>query len=250
VLRIGRVEVDLELPAQPSLNIQMKEGDTIYLVFQQLPGFVREHHIRLSGATCGDNAPEAAAVNRPPPVSDIDHFLSAMKDVRQVYQDKVRIPGSRKDHPCINRGVNSYLMNKALEGGCSLNVVNLPEYMEGYVDGLNPLTMEKLRNGEFSVQAILDLHGLSVNDAMDAFAAFVAQSIRKRICCVGIIHGRGLKSTKGPVLKGRLREWIIRAMHRKWVVAFCSPKMADGGPGATTILLRLRPEKKKIHIIG
>jgi DNA-nicking Smr family endonuclease len=250
VLYVGRVEVGLEVPSQPSLNIRMKKDDTIYRVFQQLPGFVKEHHIRLCGATHGDNVPDAPAVNGPPSLSDIDHFLSEMKDVRQVYQDKVRIPDSRKDRPSVSRGAIDYLMNTALEGRCSLNVANLPEYMEGYVDGLNPLTMEKLRNGEFSVQAVLDLHGLSVDDAQDAFVAFIARSIRKRVCCVRIIHGRGLKSTKAPVLKGRLKEWIIKAMHRKWVVAFCSPKMADGGPGATTILLRLRPEKKKLHIIG
>ena len=226
----------------------MKEDETIYRVFQHLAGFVREHHIQLTGTTrCG--APDPSATNRPA-FSDLDHFLLEMKDVTQIDQDKARIPDPRRDRPREGRRMVSHVMDIALDEKCGLNVVNLPEYMEGYIDGLNPLTMEKLRNGEFSVQSVLDLHGLSVSGANDAFGAFIGHSIQRGVRCVRIIHGRGLKSRKGPVLKENLKEWIIRAMCRKWVVAFCSPKMADGGPGATTILLRLRPEKKKLHIVG
>ena len=141
-------------------------------------------------------------------------------------------------------------MEEILEEEHSLNVVNLPEYMEGYVDDLNPLVMEKLRNGEFSVQMVLDLHGLSADDAHDTFRTFIHDAVQSQVCCVRVIHGRGLKSKSGPVLKEKLKEWIVRAMHRKWVVAFASSKMSDGGPGATTILLRARAQKKKLHIIG
>jgi DNA-nicking Smr family endonuclease len=74
--------------------------------------------------------------------------------------------------------------------------------------------------------------------------------VQSQICCVAVIHGRGLKSRSGPVLKEKLKEWIVRAMHRKWVVAFSSSKMSAGGPGATIMLLRARAHKKRIHIIG
>lgn len=141
-------------------------------------------------------------------------------------------------------------MDEILKEEHTLNVINLPEYMEGYVDDLNPLVMEKLRNGEFSVQKVLDLHGLSADDAHDVFRSFIHDAVQSQICCIKVIHGRGLKSRSGPVLKEKLKEWIVRAMHRKWVVAFSSSKMSAGGPGATTILLRTRAHKKRIHIIG
>jgi DNA-nicking Smr family endonuclease len=44
--------------------------------------------------------------------------------------------------------------------------------------------------------------------------------------------------------------WIIKAMHRKWIIAFSNALMNDGGPGATYILLKKNPLKKRIHIIG
>jgi DNA-nicking Smr family endonuclease len=59
-----------------------------------------------------------------------------------------------------------------------------------------------------------------------------------------------LKSKEKPVLKERLKSWILKAMNRKWIVAFSSCKMCDGGPGATYILLRKTPKKNRIHILG
>ena len=122
--------------------------------------------------------------------------------------------------------------------------------MEGFVEGINPITMEKLRRGEFSVQKILDLHGYSIDDADELFQIFIKDTVREGLKCVKIIHGRGLKSKGAPVLKEHLKTWIIKAMHRKWVLAFSNAIMSDGGPGATYILLKKNPVKKQIHIMG
>jgi len=122
--------------------------------------------------------------------------------------------------------------------------------MEGYAEGTNPVTIEKLKNGEFSVQKTLDLHGLSIDSARESFEGFISNSIKSGLNCVKVVHGRGLKSKNVPVLKEKLKVWIIRAMNRKWVMAFSSARMCDGGPGATYILLKKNPVKKKIHIYG
>ncbi len=131
-----------------------------------------------------------------------------------------------------------------------VNVTNLPEYMEGCVEGTNPVTMEKLRAGEYSIQKVLDLHGLRTQEAYELFQSFIKEAVRSNSRCVKIIHGRGLKSKQEPVLKSRLKEWILRAMHRRWVLAFASSTMRGGGPGATNILLRQQPKKQKLNIIG
>jgi len=110
--------------------------------------------------------------------------------------------------------------------------------------------MERLRRGEFSVQKILDLHGCSIDNANELFQAFIKDVVREGLKCVKIIHGRGLKSKSVPVLKEHLKAWIIKAMHRRWVLAFSNALMSDGGPGATYILLKKNPAKRHIHIIG
>ena len=141
-------------------------------------------------------------------------------------------------------------IDRALRNGLALDVVNLPEYMEGYAEGLNPLTMEKLRQGEFSIEKTLDLHGLDTVNAERAFSVFLQQAVREGLRCIRVIHGRGLKSKEKPVLKESLKGWIIRAMNRRWIVAFASARMADGGTGATYLLLKGKPSKKRVHVVG
>jgi DNA-nicking Smr family endonuclease len=143
-----------------------------------------------------------------------------------------------------------HLLEEAVRDKRKLNVTNMPEYMEGYAEGINPVTLDKLKNSVFSIQKTLDLHGLSLEDAQKTFEEFITDSIKNGFNCVKVVHGRGLKSRNVPVLKENLKSWIIRAINRKWVTAFSSARMCDGGPGATYILLNKNPVKKRIHILG
>ncbi len=225
----------------------MKKDDSIYHVFNDLPDFIKDHRIRTD-----KEEPAEVPAPKPPVPDEQDEFLDAMRGVRKVDRKKQRL--HRKAAHVIQAGPTTgnetHLMDETLKEGHAFNVVNLPEYMEGYVDAVSPLVMEKLRSGEFSIQKVLDLHGLSAHDAYEVFQEFMEEAVHSQIRCIKIIHGRGLKSKGGPVLKEKLKGWIVRAMHRKWVVAFASSKMSAGGPGATTILLRTRADKKKLHIIG
>jgi DNA-nicking Smr family endonuclease len=175
-----------------------------------------------------------------------------MKDMRQLQRD---------NNEAAPRGVSKAVhrahepdaaqqIRDAIDENHTLNVVNMPEYVEGYAKGTNPLTLEKLRRGEFSAQGTLDLHGFPVEEARLLFEEFMRNAVLSGQHCVKIIHGRGLKSRQEPVLKGNLKRWILRAMHRKWITAFASARMCDGGPGATYILLRKRPQKKRLSIMG
>jgi DNA-nicking Smr family endonuclease len=227
----------------------VKEKDTIYHLFGRLPDFIKDRRIQLI-PTESQKTSEIGALPQAA-TDEEDGFLKAMRDVKRIDGKKAIIPEqARRKSPPSSWREHGPDMNVTLEDGYTFNVVNLPEYMEGFVDGLSPLTMEKLRNGEYSIQNTLDLHGLSATEGDEVFRSFIAEAVQKQICCVKIIHGRGLKSKNGPVLKERLKGWIVRAMHRKWVVAFCNSKMAEGGPGATVVLLRSRARKNRLHIIG
>ncbi len=229
------------------LIVSMKNDETIYQVFQKLSDFVKDRHIRLT-----KNEEKKDRGQAPRPVGDErDDFLTAMRDVKRIDAGKKRIrEGAHKASFRSSNNPADSSMKSALKSEYAFSVVNIPEYMEGYVEGINPLTLERLRNGDYSIQAVIDLHGLSVTDAKETFDLFVADAVRKQLFCIKVIHGRGLKSRSGPVLKERLKEWIVRAMHRKWVVAFCSSRMTNGGPGATVILLRSHAKKKRLRIVG
>jgi len=177
-------------------------------------------------------------------------FQDAMKDVKRIKWTKVTIiKKPPKKDIFLSKRRKDIKMDELLNRNGFFNVINLPEYMEGYVENINPMVLEKLRNGEFSIQDTLDLHGYRRDDARILFEDFIQAAVKHNLNCVKIIHGRGLKSKGTPVLKDSLVKWLIKAMNRKWVAAFASCRMCDGGPGATYILLKKRPEKKKISII-
>ncbi len=212
--------------------------------FESLAQYLKEHGIDL-----GEKTPI-------PPDKESDNpgdlLSAAMKDVRTIKNAGKRVMGRpRKPFSAFDREDQTRrLLECAVQEKHRINVTNLPEYMEGFVEGINPLVMEKLRAGEFAVQRILDLHGCSMESADELFQLFIQEAIRDGLKCLKVIHGRGLKSKSGPVLKEGLKRWIVRAMHRKWVLAFCNAVMNDGGPGATYILLKSRGAKEHLRVIG
>jgi DNA-nicking Smr family endonuclease len=224
----------------------MDEDTSIDTPFANLPEFVKEHKIRLKKFK--EIEIQAGAKDK----DDRSLLTEAMQGVKAINKRKKRIinkPDTRRLKADLPKN-SQKLLEEAIQENHKLNVTNLPEYMEGYTEGVNSLTMEKLKSGEFSVQETLDLHGYSIDDAGKLFEFFIRDAVRAGLHCVKVIHGRGLKSKHAPVLKENLKTWIAKAMHRKWVIAFSNAIMKDGGPGATYILLKRKPVKKRIHIIG
>lgn len=214
----------------------MKKDDSIYRLLSELPK-IQEKKTVVREKTEPD---------------DLTVLRDALKDVREINREKHRMKRKIDKPHCLSHGWPDMerQMREAVKDHRKFDVSNLPEYMEGRSLDVNPLTMEKLKNGEFSIQKVLDLHGHTADEAGVLFENFLREAIHAGCNCVKVIHGRGLKSKAGPVLKEKLKGWIVRAMHRKWVAAFSSCRMSEGGTGATYILLRRRPEKKKIHISG
>ena len=102
--------------------------------------------------------------------------------------------------------------------------------------GLSPDLASKLRRGHWSVQAELDLHRMTVDQAHDALSDFVVEARVLRFRCVRVIHGKGLTSPqKEPVLKGKVRRWLAR-----WdeVLAYTEAPRHAGGSGALLVLLK------------
>ncbi len=214
----------------------MKRSNSIYTVLSNLPEFVKDKKIPLKEA----------------PQDERFVYAEAMEGVQQISHDKalIRRPAPAKIRCTTTIEDPQQLLEEAVRDKRKLNVTNMPEYMEGYAEGINPVTLDKLKNSEFSIQKTLDLHGFSLEDAQKTFEEFITDSIKNGLNCVKVVHGRGLKSRNVPVLKETLKSWIIRDINRKWVTAFSSARMCDGGPGATCILLNKKPVKKRIHILG
>lgn len=161
----------------------------------------------------GDALPLRPTGRKPPPFKRLKPLpLQTLRDEQQVLED------SLSDHiPWMD----------AMETGEELNFLR---------PGLARQTLRRLRSGHWVVEAQLDLHGYTSDEARVQLAEFLKQCKKRGLRCVRIIHGKGLRSrNKEPVLKIKVKHWL---MQREEVLAFCQARPVDGGGGAALVLLK------------
>jgi DNA-nicking Smr family endonuclease len=107
--------------------------------------------------------------------------------------------------------------------------------------GVGPDVAQKLRQGKWSIQRQVDLHGLRTDEARETLGTFIREAHKQGIRCVRVVTGKGLGSPgKAPVLKDKVHRWLVQ---RAEVVAFVQAPPAQGGAGALVVLLQpLRPQ--------
>jgi DNA-nicking Smr family endonuclease len=187
-------------------------------------------------------APPPAAP-APPPASEEDLWSSATAGVRPLDRglDRVAPPAPRGApetfwHPDLE-AVDA--LRALVSGDAPFDLADSDEFIEGRVAGLDHQLVRKLRRGEFAVQAHVDLHGLTREEAKRAVEAFLRSSRSAGKRCVLVVHGRGLHSKDHlPVLKDALRTWLSTARFARHVLAFATARPVDGGAGAIYVLLR------------
>jgi DNA-nicking Smr family endonuclease len=180
----------------------------------------------------------------PPPPDDGALFERAMDGVTPLGdRDRRRVAAgthsSRGSKP-VDPDAEAYAtLSGLVSGDIPFDFTDTDEYVEGHVAGLDRRVLRKLRRGEFSVQAHLDLHGLSRQEAREKVEWFLTEAVVAGHRCVLIIPGRGLHSSgQGPVLKDVVRAWLSRGKIGRSVLAFTSARPVDGGAGALYVLLR------------
>ena len=129
-----------------------------------------------------------------------------MKGVKKVEPRQKRV-GAPKRMMRSARPAGGPTMDEVLSEALPLMWSTCPSTWRAIWKALAPLVLEKLRGGAFSVQKTLDLHGFNSADASEEFHSFLEGAVQSGLRCVTVIHGRGLKSRRGPVLKEKLKEW-------------------------------------------
>ncbi|HDP25503.1 MAG TPA: hypothetical protein ENN34_08670 [Deltaproteobacteria bacterium] len=178
-------------------------------------------------------------------------FVKAMEGVTPMESDTV-IPNPLDQRVVIdqvqeNRRKQDLEVRNTLDalvkGTARFDITSTGEYVEGHVVSLDLKTMKKLKDGEFTIQTHLDLHGYVKDDAQRVLTNFIQNAHALENRSLLIIHGRGLKSDQGPVLKEHVIRWLTRGTLSHLVLAFCSARPCDGGTGAIYVLLKKHPRK-------
>jgi len=169
---------------------------------------------------------------------DDDLFRNAVSGAKPLRtEDRVEIPKRRpKPKARFTRADEKKALRESLEGDIDTMERGNADSMRFSRPSVGRRTMRKLSRGRFSVQAEIDLHGMTVAEAKPRLADFIEYSAQQGLLCVRIVHGKGLGSgDRGPVLKNSVFHWL-----RKWntVLAFVSARQVDGGTGAVYVLLQ------------
>jgi DNA-nicking Smr family endonuclease len=171
-----------------------------------------------------------------------DSFVAAMRGVRRLqFEQRVEPTERPKPKARNSRRARAELLAESLHGPSEPSTDGIEQLGEGVAFRRSTLpkrVFRDLRGGRFTIEAELDLHGLSTLNAKRELREFIVHSAKQQLGCVRVIHGKGRRSgPSGPILKGAVQHWLAQ-----WeeVLAFVSAQPRDGGSGALYVLLRRR----------
>lgn len=183
-------------------------------------------------------------MSKKPKVTDKDvaAFQKAVNGIKPLAQEKIRLVRNKRPRSL------SYTQTETQETfhfheQNDLKPVQGEEFIGYKRDSIDNKTLRKLRKGQYNVEAILDLHGLSVLKAKLEVDFFLQQCLHDNKRVILIIHGKGHHSEEAPILKNKLNQWLRQT---DVVLAFCSAAPGHGSRGAIYVLLKNMIEEKYV----
>lgn len=111
--------------------------------------------------------------------------------------------------------------------------------------GHGPDLAKKLAQGKWPIEASLDLHGSTLDEARQRLDGFLRSCLQHHIRCVRIVHGKGHGSKdNASVLKETTRRWLTQLED---VMAYVECNERDGGAGAVQVLLKAKTARPAIN---
>lgn len=120
-------------------------------------------------------------------------------------------------------------------------IIKPDDIIEFKRDGVQDGVYKKLRLAKYPIQARLDLHKRTLEQARDEVVKFLKQCMRMDIRTVVIVHGKGERSNPPALMKSFVAQWLMQI---KEVQCVHSAQRFHGGTGAVYVLLRKSAEKK------
>jgi len=114
---------------------------------------------------------------------------------------------------------------------------HLPALAHGAAPGVDKRTLERFKKGEMTVEAQLDLHGMTQEAAHAALARFVERAAAAGLRTLLVVTGKGGREGTG-VLRAQVPRWLNEAGLRPHLLAIHRARPQHGGDGALYVLLK------------
>lgn len=115
-------------------------------------------------------------------------------------------------------------------------IKSLAHLTHGDTSGTDKSTAKKLREGKYPIEAKLDMHGRTQDEALEGLRYFIGMSYEMGKRCVLVITGKGAPG--GGVLQTQTARWLNNPGLREYIVSFSYAQPKHGGEGALYILLK------------
>jgi len=120
-----------------------------------------------------------------------------------------------------------------------------PELATGRIAGVDKRLAERLKRGQLPIDGMLDLHGLTQEEAHRQLDDFLAHSARAGRRCLLVITGKGVWRSESGILREMVPRWLNEAPNRARVLAIATAQPRHGGSGALYVLLKRRRDERK-----
>ncbi len=174
--------------------------------------------------------------------ADLELWAHVTRDTRPLPRRKrlaaASSPDDRGERPEEGRGSAAARAPAPRHPAPHPAPARLPELSHDAAPGLDARSAERLRRGEMPIEARLDLHGHSQDEAQEALLAFVERAWHERRRALLVITGKGRRGEGEGILRAAVPRWLNAAPLRGHLLAFARAQPKDGGAGALYLLLR------------
>lgn len=161
----------------------------------------------------------------------LEEFLSSHEEVLESKKHKKPVHVHRKNH---KPDVVQKVTHPPTKSQLKLNVLGMLEH--GDSPGVDKRTAQRLKRGKMSIDAKVDLHGHSLEQAHIRLNNFVQSSFAAGHRCILVVTGKGEKNM--GAIKQSVPRWLNDVPLRDKILSFSFAQIEDGGKGALYVLLK------------
>lgn len=164
---------------------------------------------------------------------DTDLFRLAMKNVRPLAPpDKISLKSTQPEANTAYRRSRAQLTPSPLTPAISLPKIRAEETLAYAQAGLQAKQYTRLKQGLIPIDATLDLHNYTIDEALAALSHFFDYALNAKLRCLNIIHGKGREE------QAHLKSAVLGFMNAQThILAYHSAPARLGGTGAVLVLL-------------
>jgi len=175
-------------------------------------------------------------------------FLEEMQDVRRIRKpNRADVQKPRDLTPGHLERQRSAIARPLVDNNpltaSDVQPLTALDVLEWQRPGVQHGVYRKLRLGQYPIEARLDLHRKTVEQARREVFEFIADCVHYGVRTVIILHGKGERNADGiALIKSYLAKWLPEL---DAVLAFHSAQRHHGGTGAVYVMIRKSDAQKQ-----